>query len=159
MFYYPLTASTDNIEAIDLFRLQSLADPYDQFPVKAKLLYEGSDTGIAVRGTGLDFQFKTPGFYLLFANWSCPFEESVEITLLNHKLECLAHRSISQHYGSMHLESVEALGANQFRLRCADGQIYQLKIPLTRLPFAGRPGFLNGLFNRIAGKRLRVKKI
>lgn len=159
MFYYPLTVTTENAEAIDSFYLQSLADPYDQFPVKSRLLYEGRDTGVAIQGIGLDFQFRGPGYYLLFANWSCPFEESVEITLLSDSFECLAHHSISHDYGSMHLESVESLGSAQFRLSCADGQNYQLNLPLNRLSIAARAGYLGGFIKRISASSLRVKKI
>jgi len=161
LFYYPLTASIDNAEAeaISLFSLRSLAGPYDQFPVKNGLLYEGRDTGTAIQGLELDFQFRVSGFYLLFANWSCPFEESVEITLLNTDLECIAHHSISRDYGSMHLESVEQLGLSQFRLSCADGQNYLLNIPIARLPFVGRAGIFSRLNSHLPGYRLKVKKI
>jgi len=161
LFYYPLTASIDNAEAeaISLFSLRSLAGPYDQFPVKNELLYEGRDTGTAIQGLELDFQFRVSGFYLLFANWSCPFEESVEITLLNTDFQCISHYSISRDYGSMNLESVDQVGPGQFRLSCADGQNYQLNIPIAKVPFAGRTNIFNRLINLMPGYRLKVKKI
>jgi len=158
-FYYPLTASTDNVEAIDLFSLQSLAGPYDQSPVKSRLLCEGRDTGIAIQGLGLDFQFQTPGFYVLFANWSCPFEESIEITLLDRNLERVAHRSISRDYGSIYLESVEVLGSGRLRLCCADGQDYQLNLPTSRLPLTIRSGVTSRLGKKILASWFKVKKL
>lgn len=113
------------MQPVELFSLQRSSD---ENAVKSNLLHNGANTGYAIHGFQLMQQFELPHYYLLFANYDCPFEESCEITVVNRELKPVAHKSIGAWYSSFWLESVEHIDNDTFKLIFNEDTEYQLLV-------------------------------
>ncbi|MGH8083979.1 MAG: hypothetical protein ACREPV_01710 [Lysobacter sp.] len=67
----------------------------------------GKPTGAKVSGYRLLHQFEVSDGYLLVADYDCPYEEEVSITLLDRDFHVLDHRSIGAPYSSYLLKSID----------------------------------------------------
>jgi len=101
------------MKSIESFSLQRSSN---ENALKSALLRDGNNTDISIHGYQITEQFESEHYYILFANYDCPFEESCEITILNRQLKPVGHKSIGVWYQSFSLESVESLGNDEFRL-------------------------------------------
>jgi hypothetical protein len=73
------------------------------------LLHEGRDTGLRIHAASLEAQFQLqPGFYLLFFTDNSPYEEALQIMLLDSRLEFLDGLELGQPYTPGVLSGIHA---------------------------------------------------
>jgi hypothetical protein len=73
------------------------------------LLHEGRDTGLRISAASLEAQFQLqPGFYLLFFTDNTPYEEALQIVLLDSHLQFLDGLELGQPYTPGILSGIHA---------------------------------------------------
>lgn len=89
------------------------AEPTQEEPLGA-LLHEGRDTGLRIRAARLEAQFQVqPGLSLLFFTDNTPYEEELQIMLLNPQLQLLDGLKLGQPYTPGILSDIDARGERQ----------------------------------------------
>jgi len=132
------------IEIIDSFSLVSHEGPYELWPSKTKIIFEGVDTREEVAGYVVELQFKVGDHYLLITSYDCSFEESNSFILLNQSFETITITEIGQAYSSFLLEEHKVINDKEIVLKYDDDYFIKLKIQPNR----------RGLFS----KKLSYKK-
>ena len=95
------------MNATNRFSLETHAGPYESWPLRSRLILDGTPSGLKVNGYVLLHQFETTAGFLLVTDYDCPFEESVNFVLISKDLrKVLGERSVGAMYGTFLLESV-----------------------------------------------------
>lgn len=80
------------------------------------LLHEGRETGLRVQAASLEAQFHVPpGFFLLFFTDSSPYEEQLQILLLDPHFQLLDGLTLGQSYTPGLLNHLAPQGEQQLR--------------------------------------------
>ncbi|WP_052517874.1 hypothetical protein [Archangium violaceum] len=76
---------------------------------QGSLLHEGRETGLRIHAASLEAQFQLqPGFYLLFFTDNSPYEEALQIVLLDARLQFLDGLELGQPYTPGILSGIHA---------------------------------------------------
>ncbi len=102
------------MNSISKFSLQSHSGPYEDWPLKSRLLLDGKPTRACLPGYSILHQFQIADGYFLVHDWDCPFEEKTHFTLLSHELRVLSSRALGAPYRSWLLTGFRAIGETQF---------------------------------------------
>jgi hypothetical protein len=132
------------MNAISRFSLESHAGPYEKWPLKSRLLLDGSPTGTSLAGYCLLHQFETADGYFLVHDWDCPFEEMTHFTLLDRKLRVLSSRALGGPYASWLLTGFQAIDDSHFEAMFGDDR-WNITI---------RPWGIRTLYPRITLRRI-----
>jgi hypothetical protein len=132
------------MNAISRLSLESHAGPYEKWPLKSRLLLDGSLTGTSLAGYCLLHQFETADGYFLVHDWDCPFEEMTHFTLLDRELRLLSSRALGGPYASWLLTGFQAIDDSHFEAMFGDDR-WNITI---------RPWGIRTLYPRIALRRL-----
>lgn len=116
------------LEPLSIFSLASHAGPYEQWPLRTRLLVNGVETGASIPGYILEGQYRCAEGYLLIASWDCPFEESYDFILLNHTFRRLSRTSLGVPYGSFLLHAHWPLDDRSVRLHFYTAMTATLRI-------------------------------
>lgn len=116
------------MQKIDTFSLEQHSGPYDQWPRKTRLFYQGQDTGTAISGYVIEAQYHHAQGYLLITAYDCPFEESNEFILLNAQFKVMAQRSLVAMYDNFLLYAHWPISDHALRLHYHERLCYTLSI-------------------------------
>lgn len=116
------------------------------------LLHEGRETGLRIHAVSLEAQFQLqPGFYLLFFTDNSPYEEALQIVLLDSHLQFLDGLELGQPYTPGVLSDIHAESEQRILFDFFEGTRLLLSIQpegvfhlSRRLPSFARP--LKGRF-------------
>jgi hypothetical protein len=101
------------MDEITEFSLETHAGPYETWPVKSRLLRNGQPTRASLPGYVLLHQFRVAEGFLFITDYDCPFEEMTELTLCDHNLRRLSHRSFGAPYCSYLLQGVQVVDSRR----------------------------------------------
>lgn len=117
------------MEPIQSFSLEKQSGPYESWPKKTRLYFNGADTGTTVSGYVIDGQYKAGACYLLIISYDCLYEESNDFLLLNARFEVVAESSLNPPmYSSYLLNTHWPVSTSAIRLHYYDSEIYELAI-------------------------------
>ncbi len=116
------------MELINTFSLARHAGEYNTWPLASRLLFEGRDTGTAIKGYAVEAQYRWSEGYLLVTSWDCPFEESNNFTLLGSNFRPLATHELGAMYASFLLIKHWPISAHELRLHYDEDIFYTLRI-------------------------------
>ena len=77
------------MNSISKFSLQSHSGPYEDWPLKSRLLLDGEPTRACLAGYSILHQFQIADGYFLVHDWDCPFEGKTHFTLLSNELRAV----------------------------------------------------------------------
>lgn len=110
------------------FSLETHDGPYEDWPLRSRVLADGAPTTTKLSGYNLLHQFAVTSGYLLITDFDCPFEETTVFTLLDPALQILAKKSLGVPYGSFLLDRVEVKGPNELIVVLYDNDRWRLTI-------------------------------
>lgn len=116
------------MQPITIFTLATHEGPYEKWPLKTKLLVNGTDTGKYVPGFVVEAQYQCALGYVLITSYDCPYEESNEFLLLNDRYDVVAKSGLGVWYDTFLLEKHTPLSDTQLELDYGDGLKYRLAI-------------------------------
>jgi predicted metal-dependent HD superfamily phosphohydrolase len=115
------------VELIQSFSLEKHSGPYESWPRKTRLFFNGADTGATVSGYVIDGQYRAGACYLLIISYDCPYEESNDFLLLNAAFEIVADSSLTPPmYGSYLLDTHWPVSDSAIRLHYYHSEIFEL---------------------------------
>mgnify|MGYP001403052661 FL=1 len=120
------------MEPIASFSLARHEGPYEQWPPKTPLLFEGQPTGREIPGYVLEAQYRCSAGYLLITSQDCPFEESNDFLLLARDLHVLARTRLCAPYRSFLLHAHWPVAENALRLHYGIRDFYTLTVESRR---------------------------
>ena len=82
------------MKRVERFSLVPYEAPHEEGPERSKLLVDGRPTSTKVPGYEILHQFEIPAGYLLATDFDCPFEETVNLILLDHNYRLVSYKSI-----------------------------------------------------------------
>jgi hypothetical protein len=103
---------------IQRFSLQAHSGPYNKWPQKTRLFFDGKATSRLVPGYQLGWQFEVAGDYLLVLDYDCPFEEQYEVLLLSPDLRIKSRASDPSAFVSVAASLMGALEVSSANLYC-----------------------------------------
>lgn len=109
---------------------------------RSLLLRDGARVG-EVPGAVLEAQYETPGGDVLFVTHDIPFEESLEIVLLDPRGGVLERVSLRAAYATGAFEAGPSGDPAALTFRFFGGPAWELRVllrPVWRLPFSDPPG-------------------
>lgn len=86
------------MKRIKQFSLRRHDGSREEWPTRSNLLVNGQSTSTKIPGYELLQQFEIPAGYLLVTDYDCPFEETVNLILLNRNLRILSCQSIGSSF-------------------------------------------------------------
>lgn len=86
------------IEEIKSFSLAKHEGPYETWPSKTDLFFDGKPTGKKIDGYVLEKQFIIDDYYLIITSYDCPFEETIYFFLLNTELKVISKKYIVRYF-------------------------------------------------------------
>jgi hypothetical protein len=95
------------MNAISRFTLEQHDGPYETWPLRSRLFFDGEPTGISLPGYALLHQFETSAGYVLVTDYACPFEEITNFILVSKQLRLRSCQSLGCMYASFLLERIE----------------------------------------------------
>jgi hypothetical protein len=116
------------MEPIHEYSLATHRGPYDQWPDRTALLYNGQPTGAQLQGYVIAAQYRCAHGLLLITSYDCPFEESNDFYLLSEEYTLLAHAELVVPYGSYLLHAHWPIDSVQLRLHYHTRLFYTLRI-------------------------------
>jgi hypothetical protein len=116
------------MESIDAFSLEQHKEPYEKWPRRTRLFFEGQDVGTAISGFVIEGQYQCIEGYLLIASEDCPFEEANHFILLNPSFQPIAQKVLFAPYQTFLLYAHWAIAPNALRLHYYDGLFYTLSL-------------------------------
>ena len=116
------------IQKIDLFSLASHSGPYEFWPLKTKLRFDGVDTSKKIPGYVIELQFRLSDYYFVITSYDCPFEESNSFILLDKTFNTLCVVSLRQPYDSFLLEDHKIINDEEIMLKYHGDYFIKLKI-------------------------------
>jgi hypothetical protein len=105
------------MRAISRFSLEEHPGDYDTWPVRTRLLADGTPTSLKLSGYDLRWQFELDGGFLLITDYDCPYEEAYEIYLLSAQLRMRSHHS-DPSPGTVALGAFASVAASSRNLYC-----------------------------------------
>ncbi|MBM7112981.1 hypothetical protein [Archangium primigenium] len=111
------------------------------------LRHDGRETGLRVSAALLEAQFRLPsGLFLLFLTDDCPYEERLQILLLDARFQLLDGLSVGWIYTPGILSGLEPLGPHALRFDFFTDRPLRVSVHpegrfrlFRRLPFFARP--------------------
>jgi hypothetical protein len=104
------------MERINAFSLEDHAGPYERWPLRSRLFFDGRDTGRSLGGYVVEAQFRVGGRYLLVTSDDCPFEETTRFYYLDGEFRVLSRKWFLTPYQSWCLQSMDPAGESSFRV-------------------------------------------
>jgi hypothetical protein len=132
------------METTARFSLERHAGPYENWPLRSRLLIDGEPCGVRVPGYSLLHQYALPSGYLLVTDCDCPFEEATSFVLLDRNSRLLCARTLSIPYGSYNLDKMEWIDDRHARISFQDDDRWSLTIREWGIPLL-RPRLRLGL--------------
>jgi hypothetical protein len=123
------------MQRIDRFSLESHAGPYEKWPLRTRLLIDGTPSATSIPGYSLLHQFSLLDGYLLITDDDCPFEEATHFILLDPALRLRSRRTLSVPYGSFLLQGFEWLNDSEAIATFYQDDAWQLTIRAWGIPF------------------------
>lgn len=123
------------MEAIARFSLEKHNGAYETWPLRTRVIADGTPTNIRIPGYSLLHQYTTRFGHVLITDDDCPFEEATHIALLGDNLRLLSCRSLSAPYASFNLDHVEWIDESSFRAVFHEGDCWLVKIRPWGIPF------------------------
>ncbi|MFC0350509.1 hypothetical protein [Undibacterium danionis] len=117
------------------FSLEQHIGPYETWPLRTRLDYDGVSTMTKIPGYQLQHQFAVKQGYLLITDWDCPFEEATSFILLNHDFRILSWRRLSLPYASFLLDQITLIDDKQLQLTFFQDDHWLLTVRAWGLPF------------------------
>lgn len=130
------------VNYISLSLIQEI-DDYSRFGSKAELCIHGKNTGITIPAYYLETAILLDdGRYLLFVTEDVPYEESLELLLIDIKQDIQEHVTIAIPYGSGTLREMR-LYANHVEFSYFSDEIWRVEVSSSRFfRFPFQDGFL-----------------
>jgi hypothetical protein len=113
---------------ISAFSLESHAGPYETWPRRTRLYFNGEFTGVSIPGFIIEAQYQLARGFLLITSQDCPFEESNDFLLLDSQFKQLAHNELLVPYGSFLLHAHWPESQNSWLLHYHESLIFRLSI-------------------------------
>lgn len=82
------------MQRISNFSLARHDGPYESWPTKTPLLFDGDPVGISLPGFQLEAQYRCDAGFLILTDWDCPFDEMNEVILLDATYRRISRYSI-----------------------------------------------------------------
>lgn len=100
------------LKRIEEFSLEQHTGNYADWPGKSRLFRNGCPLEVAVPGYCIEMQYQlNQDFFFLVTSYDCPFEEQVDLLLLNRDYKLVAKKSlIPWYYTSWDLCGVRYMG-------------------------------------------------
>lgn len=102
------------IEEIKKFSLAKHEGPYENWPSKTDLFFDGKPTGKKIDGYVIEKQFKIDDYYLIITSYDCPFEETNNFILLNNNFSVEHKKWIGRPYNSFCIK--DAVPINDYKI-------------------------------------------
>jgi hypothetical protein len=99
---------------INRFTLEQHSGPYESWPLKSRLFFDGQSTTVMLPGYVLLHQFETPRGYILVTDCDCPFEEYTSFALLDRNLRLISCRWLGWPNSTFLLERIHWLDETRF---------------------------------------------
>jgi hypothetical protein len=115
-------------ETITAFSLEAHSGPYDTWPWRTRLFYEGRDTGRKVGGYLIEAQFSVAAGFLVVTSYDCPFEEMTHFYLLDQHFRIRGHAAKGVPYVSWLLKTMSPESEGAFRVEFYGGEHWRLTI-------------------------------
>lgn len=116
------------MEKIDSFSIEKHEGPYEKWPLKSRLFFNGHDTGTRVPGFIIEGQYKCDEGYLLITSQDCPFEESNDFILIDTSFHPIAKKQLRAPYGSFLIHAHWPISKTEVRLRYHEKLFFTLSI-------------------------------
>lgn len=120
------------MQPIHNFSLQQHQGPYETWPRRTALLFQGDATGTEIPGYVIEAQYRCDAGYLIITSQDCPFEESNEFVLLDADFRIIARKQLLAPYAGYLLQAHWPLTHNSLRLHYDERLFYTLSIERTR---------------------------
>ena len=116
------------MEKIDAFSLEKHEGPYEKWPRKTRLYFDGRDTGTKIAGYVVEGQYRCNEGFLLITSQDCPFEESNDFILLGPTFRRLATNAVLRPYNSFLLHAHWPVSDSAVLLHYYDRLFFTLSI-------------------------------
>lgn len=112
----------------DKFSIRSLGDPDSDEPIKSHLFLDGNDCGIAVAGSCLEAAVEGENFYLLFLTNGNPFEDFLNIHMLDNYGALVDSCALGAPYSTGSFSALKLLGERSISFRFIGDTVWQLEV-------------------------------
>jgi hypothetical protein len=116
------------MERIDAFSLAKHEGPYEKWPRRTRLYFNGNDTGVDIPGYIVEGQYRCSEGYLLITSHDCPFEESNDFLLLGSDFRVLAQNRLGVPYASFLIHAHWPISSQSLRLHYYERLFFTLSI-------------------------------
>ncbi len=116
------------MESVNAFSLEQHGGPYEKWPRRTRLFFNGQATGTAIFGFVIEGQYQCSEGYLLITSEDCPFEEANHFILLDSSFRPIAQKVLFAPYQTFLLYAHWAIAPNALRLHYYDGLFYTLSL-------------------------------
>jgi hypothetical protein len=113
---------------IDSFSLAKHDGPYETWPDRTRLFYDGKNTAVEIPGFIIEAQYRCRHGFLLITSQACPYEESNDFILLDLALKLVATKELGRAYCSFLLEAHRPIGPDTLLLEYNEGLFFTLSV-------------------------------
>jgi hypothetical protein len=124
------------------FAIKPVSPPTNNAVPRCRLFYQGQDTGRELTGAFLEASVQAGNEWLLFLTHDVPFEETLEIVLLDRSFEVLDRASLIAPNATGAFRDLQILSDRCVRFNFIGQEAWELKLlerPGFRLPLIGEP--------------------
>lgn len=128
--------------SVDGFAVKLISSPTNETEPICRLFYQGHDTGQNLQGAVLEVALKTDSKWLLFLTHDVPFEETLDIYLLNVNFETLDRASLTAPNATASFDNLRILSERRVCFTFLGKGFWELELldrPGFRLPLIGEP--------------------
>jgi hypothetical protein len=126
----------------DGFSVKACSPSAGDKPPTCQLFYKGHDTGTRLPGALLEASFRVGDEWLLFLTDDIPFEESLEICLLDSKFQVADRATLAAPYAAGNFADLKVLSNHRLQFRFLGQGVWRLELlpdAAFRLPFVSEP--------------------
>src|SRR5262245_23158422 len=120
---------------ISRFSLETHDGPYEKWPLRSRLFFDGQPTRVKLPGYQLLQQFETPDGYVLVTDFDCPFEEITNFALVGRDMRLKSCRWVGWMYETFLLERIEWQDSRSFIAAIHGGGRWRFSIRTWGIPY------------------------
>lgn len=125
------------------FSTKLVSEATDSESPKSRILINELETDTLIDGAVFEACIQFHEYYLVFTTDDCPFEESLNIYLLDQKYCTLDHATLFWPYGTGSFKLLDIVEPNIARFKFFEEKIWKIKLYLSKrlvIPYISEPG-------------------
>jgi hypothetical protein len=127
------------MEPITAFSVARHEGPYETWPLRTTLFFDGRETGTDIPGYVIEAQYKGRDYYLIVMSWDCLFEEANDFMLLDRDFKELARAQLGAWYETFLLDRHASIGPDAIELQYGTTLRYRLSVERDRSAWRRAP--------------------